>query len=351
MKRIIKILLFLLLLIPLFTISASAEEDYIGDFREILEDERYADGDFLRELLSPEGIWGEISSETSLALHNLAPRLLTLLGLSVLSALSSLYQGRHGESARFGIGIITTLFAYAGLIDMFSEIGESMTAISSLFSSLIPLFSAITLSGGGGYSSAGQSLGMAVTASLFSGVITPIFVALLSFMLSLGLLYSFGVSGAERLMQSIKRHALLLLSLVGTLMIGTLSLQTVLASARDSAAMRAAKHLAQTALPVVGGTVSASLSALWSGLSLTKGVVGVGGICAIIGVFLGPLITLLVYKFALGIISAAEGFLSVGSPLPRVSECLDLLIGVYSISSVIYIFEIVLFIKGGVSLL
>ena len=115
--------------------------------------------------------------------------------------------------------------------------------------------------------------------------------------------------------------------------------------------MRAAKHLAQTALPVVGGTVSASLSTLWSGLSLTKGVIGIGGITVIIGMFLGPLISLLIYRFALGIFSVPASFLSVSSPLSRVSECLDLLIGVYSTSAVIYIFEIVLFINGGVGIL
>ena len=351
MKRTLKIFILLIPILSLFSVRAYAEEDYIGRFSELLDDGKYADADFLWDSLSVEKIFSDISDTASAAIADMAPRLLTLFGLSVLSTLAALYGGRYKDTVAFGVSVVTTLTAYVGIIDVFSEITDSMSRISSFFSSLIPLFSAVTLSGGGGYTSAGQSLGMAVTVSLFSGVITPLFVALLGVMLALGMLSSFGVSGVQGLMQSAKRYSLLLISLVSAVILGTVSLQTVLSSARDSAAMRAAKHLAQTALPVVGGTVSASLSTLWSGLSLTKGVIGIGGIAVIIGMFLGPLISLLIYRFALGIFSVPASFLSVSSPLSRVSECLDLLIGVYSTSAVIYIFEIVLFINGGVGLL
>jgi stage III sporulation protein AE len=169
-------------------------------------------------------------------------------------------------------------------------------------------------------------------------------------MLALTLLFPFGVSSVSALTDGVKRHALLIITLVGSVLLGTVSLQTILSSARDNAAMRAAKHLAQTVLPVVGGTVSASLSTLWGGLALTKSIIGTGGILVIIGTLIGPLVSLLIYKLAIGIITAAERFLSVSSSLPRISECLDMLIGIYSVSAVIYVFEIVLFINGGVNL-
>ena len=351
MKRILKIFICLIPILSVFSLRASAEEDYIGRFSELLDDERYADADFLRDSISLENIFSDVSDEVALALSDMTPRLFTLLGLSVLSALCALYKGRYKDGVVFGVSVVTTLTAYVGIIKVFFEITDSMSRISSFFSSLIPLLSAVTLSGGGGYTAAGQSLGMATTVSLFSGVITPLFIALLGVMLAFGMLSSFGVGGTAAFMRGAKRYTLLLLSLVSAVILGTVSLQTVLSSARDSAAMRAAKHLAQTALPVVGGTVSASLSTLWSGLSLTKGVIGVGGILVIVGMLSGPLISLLIYRFALGVFSVPESFLGASSQLSRVSECLELLIGVYSIISVIYIFEIVLFINGGVAAL
>ena len=349
MKRFLKTLVIIALLLSAFSLSASAEEDYIGEFSELAPDKDYADPDFIFDSLSPENLFSDISDKLALSLTDMAPRLLALLGLSVLSAVASLYNGRYRDGVVFGTSAITTLTAYVGVVEIFSEITDSMSKISSFFSSVIPLLSAVTLSGGGGYTAAGQSIGMSVTVSIFSAVVTPVFVTVLAVMLALGLLASFGTAGVPKLMQSIKRCALFVLSLVSTVLLATVSLQTILTSARDNAAMRAAKHLAQTTLPIVGGAVSASLSTLWSGLALTKGVIGVGGISVIIGIFLGPLISILVYKFAIGLLSSAEGFLSVNSPLQRISECLDLLIGVYSISAVIYIFEIILFINGGVA--
>lgn len=350
MKRIVIIFMFSVSFFLLLSVGASAEEDYIGEFRELVDREELADADFLSGILSPEQVADDISDRIAVALRDMAPRLLCLIGVSVLSAVGSMYQGRQSEHVARGVAIVTTLVAYAGIIETLAQISESMERIGGFFSSMIPLISAVTLSGGGTYTAAGQSVGMAFTVSLFSSVITPLFVTMLAVMMALGLLVSFGASGAGRLMQSIKRHLLSLISIVCALLIGTISLQTILTSARDSAAMRMAKQLAQSTIPVVGSAVSSSLSALWGGLSLTKGVIGVGGICVIIGMFLGPLITLLVYRFAVGLISSAEDFLSVSSPISGVSECLDMLIGVYSVLSVIYVFEIVLFIKGGVSL-
>ena len=349
MKKALKILIPLILFCLIST-TASADEDYIGRFSELVGEEDYADPDFLLDSLTVEKVFSVISDKTATALLDIAPRLLTLLGLSVLSAVASLYNGRYKEGVGFGVSAVVTLTAFGGVTSVFLEISDSMSKISAFFSSMIPLFSAVLLSGGGGYTSAGLSVGMASTVSLFSGVITPLFVSLLAVMLALSMLSSFGVQAVSALTQSVKRNTLFLITLVGAVIIGTVSLQTVLASARDTAAMRAVKHLAQTVLPVVGGTVSASLSTLWSGLALTKGVIGAGGILVIVGMLIGPLVSLLIYKLAIGALTTVEGFLSVSSPIGRISECLDMLIGVYSVSAVIYIFEIVLFINGGVTL-
>ena len=212
MKKTVKILIFLCLAFSVVSVNASAEEDYIEELSELLGDDRYSDADFLLQSLSMESIFRDVSDKMSLALSNMAPRLIALFGLSVLSALAALYNGRYKDGIVSGVGLVTTLYAYLGVIDIFTEVTGSMEKISTLFSSLIPLFTAVTLSGGGGYTATGQSLGMAVTVSLFSGVITPLFITLLSVMLALGLLFSFGSQGAVRLMQSIKRHTLFLLS-------------------------------------------------------------------------------------------------------------------------------------------
>lgn len=328
-----------------------AGRDYVGWFRELLPSGEYADANSLFDMLSAENIFRKISDEAASAFTELLPTLSLLFALTVILSLASLYRGRGCEAVLSGIGIITSLSAYGGVSAAFFEVSRSMQDISGFFASAIPLFSAVNLAGGGAYTSAGQSLGMAVTVSLFSRVITPIFTAAVGAMLALGLLDALGVDFSARISSSIKKTLMSVISATSAILLGTIALQTVLSSAGDNAAMRAAKHLTQTMLPVVGPAVSASLSALWGGLSLTKGVIGVGGICVIVGMLSAPLVSLLIYRFFLGILSWLSDILGVKSPISRAADCLDLLIGVYAISSVIYVFEIVLFIKGGVELL
>ena len=150
MKRILKAFILFLLLFFAMTVGSAAEEDYLGEFSEIVESEEFKDPDFIKDSLSPEKVFSDISDKASAALSDMAPRLLVLLGLSVLSALASLYSGRYKDGVACGISVLTTLVAYAGVIDIFTVITDSMSEMSSLFSSLIPLFSSVMLSGGGG---------------------------------------------------------------------------------------------------------------------------------------------------------------------------------------------------------
>ena len=352
--RIGRLLFAVLLAFSLFVpISAYAyeKEDYIGKFEELLPDEKYAEPDRLESLFSLPEALESLGEEISSAFSALSPHLLTLLGITVLSYAVSLYQGRCREAVLVGAGLVSTLVSYSTLCDMAGNILSSLGDVTAFFSTLIPLLSSVTLAGGGSYTAAAPSLAMASTAALFSGVITPLFTILFSMTFALSLLSSVGGESLSSLIKGIKRTSLLLLSTVGAVIIGTVSLQGLITSSRDNAALRTARQLAGSLIPVVGQTVSSSLSVLWSGLSLARGTIGVGGLAVILGMLLSPLLSLLIYRLFIALFRGAEGLLGMTSPLSGVAECLDLLIGVYSISSVVYIFEIVLFIKGGASVL
>ena len=127
----------------------------------------------------------------------------------------------------------------------------------------------------------------------------------------------------------------------------------MIASSADSAAMRAAKYTAGL-IPVVGGTVSGALSTLAAGLSYAKGIIGIGAIAVILGMALSPLILLLLYRLALSIsltLSELLGAAVMAKALSAFRFSLDSLIAVYALSAVIYIFEILLFVKIGVAML
>ena len=130
------------------------------------------------------------------------------------------------------------------------------------------------------------------------------------------------------------------------------SLQTIISSAADSAAMRAAKYAASGMIPVVGGAVSGALSTLTSGLSYVKSVIGAGAVVSVVSIVLSPLVIMLLYRAALSLSSSICSLFSSDVAvkiLHAYRAALDSLIAVYALSSCVIIFEIILFMKSGVS--
>ena len=193
---------------------------------------------------------------------------------------------------------------------------------------------------------------MGLSLSLIGGFGGAAMTSLSGFSLSLAMLSPLGSRSAGSLFKSVRSLFLWVLGIVTTLLLGTLSLQSVLASAQDSAAMRGVKYLASGMIPVVGSTVSGALSTLASGMSYVKSIVGIGAVWVLLLTLLPPLIMLLLHRFALTIaVSVTEGLGAESEPFSSLRFSLDSLTAVYALSGVIYVFEIVLFIKSGVNFL
>ena len=102
------------------------------------------------------------------------------------------------------------------------------------------------------------------------------------------------------------------------------------------------------------GSVSGALSTLASGLSYAKDFIGIGAVSIIIAIALAPIILMISYRAALSLSVDFLGFLDTGGGVRVFSSmlgALDCLIAVFSMSTLIYIFEIILFIKSGVALI
>jgi hypothetical protein len=143
------------------------------------------------------------------------------------------------------------------------------------------------------------------------------------------------------------------LGIVTTVLLASLSLQSILSSASDSAMLRAAKYAAGNSIPIVGSTVSAALGTLFASASYAGASVGVGSVAVIVSLTLSPLILLLLYRFALSLFSSVLAMLGADSGAGLFSSfrsSLDALIAVYSSSVIICLFEIIIFMKCGVKM-
>lgn len=108
----------------------------------------------------------------------------------------------------------------------------------------------------------------------------------------------------DKLAEVIKKIVVWALSLVMTIFMGVLSLQTAVSAASDNAAIKTAKFVVSQGVPLVGGTVSDAVNTLQSGISILKSSVGVYGIIAVGAIILPVLASLTCYKLSA---LAAEG--------------------------------------------
>ena len=356
MKILLRVLT-IIVIIAAFALPCSAKtaEEYIGEVEEILPDE-YADT-ALAVGRGEESVT-ELFSEIARVIVGEMPRIfsffLSLLGLSLFSSLVAFVPEGLRVASERAVCIVSALFVGAVATPAFSAATATVSEVSGFFSSAIPLLSAITLAGGGVKGAAAQAAGMNAALSLVGGGFGAAFSLLSGFSLAMALASSLGGEGAGTVGKYSRSLFFWIYGIGTALVMGFLSLQTLVASASDSASIRTAKYIASGSLPLVGGAVSASLSTLAAGLSYAKGVVGASAITVLLLMLLSPLAISLAYRAALSVASGLSELIGASSQVGCYKAFLssfDLLVGIYGLSSILYVFEVVLFIRSGVAIL
>ena len=356
MKRIKKAVLSLSLAIAFFvalSVCASAEgvDGYINEFSAVLPDGfsgELTDTESLTSAVGLESLVDFVMTELSGKRSELSSFCILLLGACAIGAAVNALSDRLSDTCRKGLSIVFLAVIFSQVYPLFSSVSESLGEANAFFSAAAPIMCSLELSGGGAGSAAVHTAGMTLTVAFVSAISSRLLPSVAVFGFVAGLLRTFGGSdavatGAKNIYTRIIGIATLLISI-------TLSLQTVIASAADSAVMRAARYGASTAIPIVGGTVSAALSALSGGVAYAKDIIGGAAIGAILYIFISPLALLFLYRLATSCAVFVSELLGVKelACLGAFSSLLDSLIASYALSAVLYVLEIVLFMKCGV---
>ena len=139
-----------------------------------------------------------------------------------------------------------------------------------------------------------------------------------------------------------------------TLLVMLLSVQTTLSAAADGTAARAAKMVASSVIPIVGGSVSETLRTVASGVQYIKSVVGVGAIALIIILLLPTLVSLVLTRLAFiisGCVADMLGCESESRLLGELGGVWGCMIAVVSMTAVMFILALSIFIKSAVAVL
>lgn len=103
----------------------------------------------------------------------------------------------------------------------------------------------------------------------------------------------------DKLGELVKKFVVWGLSLIMTVFVSVLSVQTLVSASADNAAIKTAKFAVSQGVPIVGGAISDAVNTLSGGLAMLKGSVGSYGLIAAAAIILPTLITLFAYQLAL----------------------------------------------------
>lgn len=276
----------------------------------------------------------------------------TVLGFAILSVASGLlsYGSAAERSVGVGVMVIASVSVYPSLYSLFYSVGESLEAISSFFGAALPVMTAITTATGSVKTAAVQAANMNVALGIVGAVSVRLLLPLSFALLAIALVSSFGDGAVSTVGKGIKSLFTFGLGIVTAISSAAVSLQTVIASASDTASLRAARYAASGLIPVVGSSVSSALSTLAGGLAYAKSTVGAAAIVVILVLSMTPLFSLLLYR---AVFSIAVSFLeylgnSVGSRcFSAYRIAIDSVISVYVMSTLVCIIQLILFMKGG----
>lgn len=355
------LLLIAFLFSPILTFAYDGEdeaESFWNEYKESIPDGEWVP-ESEKDVISGVGIdalLSEILSAASGEGGRAALFFAMIFGIAILMSVSEaafpVENQALSKAVSASVAMISSVMIFEKIGPICFSVKESLTVLTDFFSSLIPIFTAILTAGGNINSAPVQALNMNITLSLIAKASSYLLLPLCFSLFSLALISSIDGGGVSAVAKGVKGAFMWLLGISTTVILAAVSMQSFIAGAADSAYLRAAKYAASGMIPVVGSTVSAALATLSGGLSYVKGALGISAVFIIISISLSPLISLLLHRLAFSVSISFLEYMdsSVGVRVfSAFRAALDALISVYVISIIIYISEIIVFIKCGVT--
>ena len=371
MRRILKILrlviVFIFMIFPL-SISADAIEENIDSYSEEFDFQTIADAvdDETAGILAEMGI-DEISFEKIFSvnvtkifdvLFDITKRSLTApvkflasaTGVLILTALFSAFL----NSSQAVSVIANSVFALTVAVPVVNGVTTAFSVLEALnvFTTAFAGVFAMLVSSSGKVALGTSYASMAVLSdTLFSALLTGVSQPAVNAMCCLGFLSCFDIyKFSEKISSTVKKLYITFLGFIGTFFSGIVTLKGVMGAGADSLTSRGIRFVVGRTVPIVGGAVSDTYSALVSSLSLIKSTVGIFGIVTVVLTVFPSLMELVGWVFALSVVISVSELLGANDCVGMLNifkDALTLLGATTVFSAVIFIVSVgvVIFVK------
>ena len=358
--KIIPLFFIMFLLFGVRACASSSADELFSDFKDIIpeQNEGIVDGD---NLLAEAGI-DSIFKEIILAFDEGRGEFLSFFALlfgvclliSVTECAPLCDTGSLGKSIGAGVITLSGLLVFSALKSICIQISSAIGEMGAFFSSLMPVLTGISVAGGNVTTAGVEAFNMNLTLSIVGRVGTEFLLPLSFTLFVLALADGLGSGALSSVAKGIKSLFMWVLGIGTTVIIGGVSMQSLVASTSDSAYLKAARYAASGMIPIVGSTVSSALSTLIGGLSYVQSTVGAASVIIIVSGAVAPLLLLLIRRAALSICITVMDFIGASGGVRSFSAfraALDTVIAVYVLSNLVFVLEILIFMKSGVTVL
>lgn len=298
-----------------------------------------------------------VATAVGLGLEDTVRLLCVLIGLILLAAVCGRLREGLGGSGGEILSFCLRLTVYTAII--LQTVGAVETVqtffdrLLTLTGGMIPIMGTLYALGGNMGRAAVSSELMLVFLGICQYVSATVTPPLCAVCTSFSLMDALGSRlTLAPLAEQIKRWYTSLLGLVMFLLSLALSTQSVLAGQADTLGMRGIKYAVGNAIPVVGGAVAGSLSAVSAGIGLLRGVCGVSGILLVALLLLPALAELLLLRATLRLASTVASMLACDGEAKLLGDMASLygyLAAAVSVCSVTFVLALGLLIHSGVA--
>ncbi len=244
--------------------------------------------------------------------------------------------------------------ASGALLPMFSLVSsttECLKGTATLMTSFVPIYSGILTVSGRGLTASGMGFLLLFAAEgvnlVASFVVLPLMGCYLAMGLTGGLMQS---GGALSLGEAVKKASTWLFSLVLTVFLGLLSVQTAVNASADSAGLKTVKFVLGSLVPVTGGALSESLTTLTSSMKLLSSSAAMYVVVALGITALPIVLELLLWRLALFSVTAVAELFGVkeGVSLFKCADhVLSMLLGIILFAGSLFIISLAVITGSG----
>lgn len=266
-------------------------------------------------------------------------------------AIGSMEHSSMGVTAEFAVTAVSAAILVSPVIGVIGSAVEVMQNVAVFMTAFIPVFAAVVAANGQavtGTAMSGLLLGATQVVEMVANyLIVPLMCGYLS--LSIVSVVSPLLSRFS-LAEAVKKLSFWIMSLMTTLFLGVLSIQTAINASADSLALRTARFVIGTSVPVAGTVLSEALTTVTASLGVLKTTVAIYGVVACCAIFLPLLVELVLWRIALNLSSGICETLSQ-SNISKLIKCMDtaisVLCGIILLSMALFVISLCVVVSAG----